>query len=85
MKLTEYIEIAAAAYLHETGNFELDSRWIAEFFEDSGIQYEYPRQDLIAFSKLVQKSLTKQSERAEKQTRSRLDTIIRIVKNQSKP
>ena len=84
MKLTEYIEIAAAEYLQETGKFELDSHWIAEFFEDSGIQDEYPQQDLIAFSKLVQKSLIKQSERAAKQTRSQLDTIIRIVKNQSK-
>ena len=40
-KLSDYVEIAAMEYLLETGNDELDARWIAEFFQDSGV-FIYP-------------------------------------------
>jgi hypothetical protein len=79
-KLSDYVEIAAMEYLLETGRDELDARWIAEFFQDSGMQDDYPRQDLVAFADLVQKELTKRSERAEKLARSRLERIARFVR-----
>ena len=58
-KLSEYVEMAANEYLQETGKDELDARWIAGFFQDSGVLDDYPRQDLVAFSAMVQKELTK--------------------------
>ena len=76
-KLSEYVEMAANEYLQETGKDELDARWIAEFFQDSGVLDDYPRQDLVAFSAMVQKALTKKPERAGKQTRFQLDKIRR--------
>lgn len=84
-KLSEYVEIAATEYLHETGEIELDARWIAEFFQDGGVQDDYPRQDLVAFHAMVQKTLTKKSENAGKQARSQLEKIIHVVKFQRKP
>ena len=84
-KLTEYAEIAATEYLQETESTELDSRWIAEFFQNSGVQDDYPRQDLVAFCAMVQKVLTVKSERAGKQTRSQLDKIIHFAKHPRKP
>ncbi len=84
-KLSEYVEMAATEYLQETGQDELDARWVAAFFQDGGVQDEYPRQDLIAFSDLVQKELTKRSERAGKQTRFQLDKIIDFVRRPRKP
>jgi hypothetical protein len=84
-KLSEYVEMAAAEYLQETGKTELDPLWIAEFFQDSGLQDNYPRQDLVAFCALVQKVLTKKSERAGKQTRMQLEKIIHLVKHPRKP
>jgi len=81
-KLSEYVEMAATEYLQETGKSELDAHWIAEFFQDNGVQDEYPRQDLIAFYALVQKALTIQSERIRKQARLQLDKAIRSI---SKP
>ena len=84
-KLSEYVEMAATEYLQETGQDELDARWVAAFFQDGGVQEEYPRQDLIAFSDLVQKELTKRSERAGKQTRFELDKIIHFVRRPRKP
>jgi hypothetical protein len=83
-KLSEFVELAATEYLHETGETELDSRWIAEFFQDGGVQDEYPDQDLVAFHAMVQKTLTKKSERAGKQARSQIDQIIHVVKFQRK-
>lgn len=84
-KLSEYAEIAATEYLQEVGNFELDSIWIARFFQDSGVQEDYPRQGLVAFSAMVQKELIIKSERAAKQTRFQLDKISHFVKHQRKP
>lgn len=84
-KLSEYVEIAATEYLQETGETELDARWIAEFFQDGGVLDEYPRQDVVAFHAMVQKTLTKQSEKAGKQARSQLDKISQVVKIQRKP
>jgi len=84
-KLSEYVEMAATEYLQETGQDELDARWVAAFFQDGGVQEDYPRQDLIAFSDLVQKELTKRSERAGKQTRFQLDKIIHFVRRPRKP
>lgn len=68
-KLTDYVEIAATEYLQETGRSELDSRWVAEFFQDYGVQDDYPRQDLVAFYALVQKALTLETDRLEKLAR----------------
>lgn len=79
-KLSHYVEIAAMEYLLETGMDELNAQWIAEFFQDSGVLDDYPRQDLVAFSDMVQKELTKQSERAGKQTRFQLDKIVRFAR-----
>ena len=66
-KLTEYAEMAAAEYVEETGSFDLNARWVAEFFQDSGAQDDYPRQDVVAFFDMVQKALTKNAERAGEQ------------------
>ncbi|MDO9600403.1 MAG: hypothetical protein Q7J47_21995 [Azoarcus sp.] len=79
-KLSDYIETAAADFLRETGRVELDARWIAEFFQDSGVAEAYPRQDLVAFSVLVEKALAKHAERAGKQARLHLDRIAKIGK-----
>ena len=79
-KLSEYVEMAAMEYLQETGKTELDLRWIAEFFQNSGVQDDYPRQDLVAFCALVQKALTLKSGRADKQARTQLDKIIHFIK-----
>jgi len=84
-KLSDYVEIAAMEYLLETGQDELDAHWIAEFFQDSGVQDDYPRQDLVAFSAMVQKELTKKSERAGKQAHFHLDKIVRFVRQLRKP
>jgi hypothetical protein len=84
-KLSEYVEIAAMEYLLETGQDELDAHWIAEFFQDSGVHDDYPRQDLVAFAALVQKELTKHSERAGKQARSHLGKIVHFIRHPRKP
>lgn len=42
-KLTDYVEMAITDYLQETGKDELDSLWIAEFFQDCGVQDDFPR------------------------------------------
>lgn len=84
-KLTEYADAAATEYLQATGKTELDPHWLAEFFQDCGVQDDYPRQDLVAFHAMVQKELTKKAERADKQTRLRLDRIARIAKPPHKP
>ena len=83
-KLSEYVEMAATEYLQETRKAELDAHWIAEFFQDNGVQDDYPRQDLIAFCALVQKALTIKTKRASKQTRLQLDKAIRLVKHNRK-
>ena len=79
-KLTDYVEMAVTEYLQETGKDELDSLWIAEFFQDCGVQDDYPRQDLVEFYTLVQKALTKKIERAEKLARMQLDKTSRSAK-----
>jgi hypothetical protein len=45
----------------------------------------YPQQDLVAFSAMVQKELTKMSERAGKHARFQLDKIARFVRQWHKP
>jgi len=84
-KLTEYVEMAATEYLQGTGKTELDSVWIAEFFQNSGVQDDYPHQDLVAFCAMVQKALTKKNERADKQARFQLEKIVHFVKHKRKP
>jgi len=84
-KLSEYVEMAANEYLQETGKDQLDAHWIAVFFQDSGVQDDYPRQDLVAFNAMVQKALTLKSERAGKQTRFQLDKIVHFVRHLRKP
>ncbi len=79
-KLTDFAKMAAAEYLEETGNTELNAHWIAEFFQEYGVQEAYPRQDLVAFAEMVQKELTKNEERAVKKTRLLLDKTIRGIK-----
>ena len=79
-KLTDYVKTAAEDYLEETGNTELNAHWIAEFFQDCGVQDVYPRQDLVAFAEMVQKELTKNDERAAKKMLFQLDKTIRAIK-----
>ena len=76
-KLSAYVELAATEYLQETGQDELDARWIAAFFQDGGVLDDHPQHGLIEFAQLVQKALTKQSERARKQAHFHLDKVIR--------
>jgi hypothetical protein len=83
-KLTDYVKTAAEMYLEETGNTELNAQWIAEFFQDCGVQDAYPRQDLIAFADMVQKELTKKDEQAAKKTRFLLDKAVRTIKSPRK-
>ena len=77
-KLSDYVEIAAAEYIRETGRSELDSHWIAEFFQDSGVLEAYPRQDLVAFWIQVQKAVTKYADRADKQARQHVERMTRL-------
>lgn len=70
-KLSDYVEMAVNEYLQETGKAELDAVWIAEFFQDGGVQDDYPQQDLVGFHALVQKALTLRLEREEKLARLR--------------
>jgi hypothetical protein len=84
LKLTDYVEMAATEYLQETGKYELDSLWTAEFFQDCGVQDDYPKQDLVAFYALVQKTLTIKIERAKKLARLQLDQSSRSEKRQHK-
>lgn len=79
-KLSDYIKMAAETYLEETGNVELNAHWIAEFFQDCGVQDAYPHQDLVNFAKMVQKELTKNDEQAAKKIRFHLDKIFRSIK-----
>ena len=83
-KLTDYVKTAAEEYLEETGNTELNAHWIAEFFQDCGVQDVYPRQDLVAFAEMVQKELTKNNERAAKKMLFQLDKTIRAIKRPRK-
>ena len=84
-KLSEYVEMAASEYLRETGNLELDARWIAEFFQDQGVLDDYPLLDLVAFSGLVQKALIVKSERASKQARRHIEKVMTFSKRRRKP
>jgi hypothetical protein len=79
-KLTDYVKMAAEEYLEETGNADLNAHWIAEFFQDCGVQEAYPRQDLVAFAEMVQKELTKNDERAAKKMHLILNKTIRAIK-----
>lgn len=84
-KLSEYVEMAAADYLQETGKIDLEPLWIAEYFQYSGVQDDYPQQDLVAFHALVQKALVKKAERADQEVRRQLEKIARCVKQRNKP
>lgn len=84
-KLTDYVEIAAAEYLEETGKGELDSLWIAEFFQDCGVLDDHPAQNLVGFYALVQKALALKVEQAEKLARLQRDKSSRAGKPQRKP
>ena len=80
LKLNQYIEVAATEFFQETGKAELDPRWIAEFFQDCGVQDDYPAQDLVAFHALVQKALTLNLERAAKLARLQSEKDRRSTK-----
>jgi len=77
LKLTDYAKMAANEYVQEAGQHELDARWIAQFFQESGVMDSYPEQDLIAFASMVQKELTKNAERANRNMLRTLDRISR--------
>ncbi|WP_068803415.1 hypothetical protein [Thauera phenolivorans] len=77
-KLSDFVELAAAEYYLESGRVELDARWIAAYFQDSGVMDAYPRQDPVAFGELVQKALDTHAERAGKQMRLHLARIARV-------
>lgn len=70
-KLTDYVEMAATEYLQETGKDVLDSVWTAKFYQDCGVQDDYPGRNLVDFYALVQKALTIKIERAAKQAHLR--------------
>ena len=76
-KLSEYVEMAAAEYWQETGKDELDTHWLAEFFQDAGVLDDYPRQDLVGFYALVQKALTINTDRAKKLARLQQEAASR--------
>ena len=84
-KLTDYVKMAADEYVQEQGNSELNPRWIAEFFQDCGVQDSYPRQDLVAFAQMVQKELIRKDEQASKKANFHLDKMIRGIKLPRKP
>ena len=75
-KLSEYVQSASSEYLRETGQTALDARWIAEFYQDSGLLDDYPRQDLVAFAEMVQKALTRQAEDSRRLSVSR---VLRLI------
>jgi hypothetical protein len=79
-KLTEYVEMAAEEYLQETGKAELDSLWLAEFFQDGGVMDDHPGQDLVGFYALVQKALTVRIEKADKLARLQQEKSSRSAK-----
>ncbi|MFZ2163355.1 MAG: hypothetical protein WAW02_14170 [Sideroxyarcus sp.] len=80
-KLTEYVEMAAEEYLQETGKAELDSLWLAEFFQDGGVMDDHPGQDLVSFYALVQKALTVRIEKADKLARLQQEKSSRSAKH----
>jgi hypothetical protein len=84
LKLTDYARMAASEYVQEAGHTELDARWIAEFFEESGVMEAYPEQNLIPFADMVQKELTKNAERANKNMLRTLDRIARETRKSSR-
>jgi hypothetical protein len=71
--------MAADTYFAETGNSELNAYWIAEFFQDCGVQDAYPSQNLVNFARMVQKELTRNEEQAAKKTRLCLEKIINSI------
>jgi|WetSurMetagenome_2_1015567.scaffolds.fasta_scaffold00607_18 hypothetical protein len=81
----DYIEMAATEYLQETAKSELDSLWIAEFFQDYGELNDFPRHNLVDFYSLVQKALTIKIEKAEKLARLQRDISSRTAKSRRKP
>jgi hypothetical protein len=84
-KLSDYVAFAVSEYIAETGNVDLDARWIAEFFQDSGIRDDFPILDLVSFAALVQKALNKEAESAAKQTRAQLERVMQLARQQRKP
>ena len=81
---TDYIEMAATEYWQETGKSELDSLWIAEFFQDYGELNDFPRHNLVEFYALVQKALTIKIEKAEKLARLQQEKRNRSTKTPRK-
>ena len=81
---TDYIDLAATEYWQETGKPELDSLWIAEFFQDYGELNDFPRHNLVDFYALVQKALTIKIEKAEKLARLQWDKSDRSAKTPRK-
>jgi hypothetical protein len=79
-KLSDYVEMAAIEYWQETGKEELAPLWIAEYFQDCGVMDDHPDQDLVEFHALVQKALTVNLERAEKQARLQRNKPARSTK-----
>jgi hypothetical protein len=82
VKLSEYVEAASSEYLLETGEADLDLHWVAEFFQDSCLLEEYPRQDLVVFADLVQKSLTQKYEASWRELQLQMGRVIRISKQE---
>ena len=74
-KLSEYVANAASEFFAETGSVELDARWIAEYFQNTGVADEYPNQDLIMFYDMVQKALTLKAELARKLAEAQIEKL----------
>jgi hypothetical protein len=77
--------MAADEYVREHGDYDLNARWVADFFHECGVQDEYPRQDLVAFAAMVQKELIKKNEQAAKKARLQLDKMIHQLSRPRKP
>ena len=73
--------MAAEEYLQETGKPDLDSLWIAEYFQDGGVMDDHPGQSLVGFYTLVQKALTIRIEKAAKLARLQQEKAARSAKH----
>lgn len=74
-KLSDYVEQAATEYLREYGDVALDAVWVARFYAESGVQDEYPLEDLVDFAAQVQKALIRRAERARKEAERQIHRL----------
>ena len=82
LKLSDFVEMAAVEYWQVKSNNELDSIWVAEFFQEYGVLDDHPGQDLISFYALVKIALTRNIERVKNLVRIRQNNLNqRLITN----